>query len=177
MDEKHIKIIVALLVGIALVLVIGLATRISKKSAPIDNALKFGVSGASSTEILTKLQNNKFVQEIPQNATATTPVASAPAAPNVLEKLNFYDMKADKNGFTPSNIAVKNGDLVQIKLTSMDGDYDFSMPYTGMYIFVKKGETRDISFQTTGAGTFLFECRDYCPAGGKIQGEFVVMPK
>jgi len=177
MNSKYIRIIIVLLILIALILIVGIMFRTNKTEIPTNTTPQFGESEASTTEALTKLQRDKYVIDIPVNAEPTKPKDSSPAAPNSEVNLSLYEIKAIKTGFSPSNITVTSGDFVQMKFTAVDGDYDFSMPYFGIYQFVKKGETKDISFQSTNSGTLLFECRDHCPPSGKIEGQFVVIPK
>lgn len=117
-----------------------------------------------------------FAPEVPEDAVPTVPQHESPAAPNTEVKLGFFDMSVSASGYEPSSLTVKLGNLVQIKLTGVGGAYDFSMPWTGLYQKVNDGETKQISFQTTSVGTFLFECRDFCPVGKKIQGELIVTP-
>ncbi len=68
------------------------------------------------------------------------------------------------------------GDVVQIRLTAVGGDYDFAVPWSGLYTAVKEGETKQITFGATSAGTFVFMCRDLCPGGRTINGSIVVIP-
>jgi heme/copper-type cytochrome/quinol oxidase subunit 2 len=125
---------------------------------------------------LLNLQENKFTPEVPKNATETTPQAEAPAAPNVSAKLGFYDIDMSKDGFSPSSVAVKRGNLVKLRVTAVDGDYDFVIPYLEMSVSIKKGETRQVSFQADAEGTFLFECSTACPSNKKISGMLVMIP-
>ncbi len=176
MSSKYIRTIVALLVIIAVIVVLGFFFRSRKQEVSPSSSPQFGGGEASTTEILTNLQKNKYVPDIPINAKPTKPKESSPAAPNSKVNLGLFEIQGTKDGFNPSSIIVTSGDLVQMKFTAVDGDYDFSMPYFGLYQFAKKGETKNISFQTTGEGTLLFECKDHCPSKGKIEGQFVVMP-
>jgi hypothetical protein len=129
----------------------------------------------SPNELL-NLQENKFTAEVPRNATETVAAAEAPAAPNVSAKLGFYDIAMSKDGFSPASIAVKKGNLAKLRVTAVDGDYDFVIPYLEMSVSIKKGETRHISFQVDAQGTFLFECQLQCPLNKKIMGTLVMIP-
>lgn len=121
-----------------------------------------------------------YSPEVPNDVVTTTiSKAEAPASSNpaLNTKMRFYDMKAMSQGFTPSNIAVKKGDTVQIDFTAVDGDYDLNFPYLGAYFStVKKGETKKLPFDTSLSGTFIFECKSSCPASGRIQGTLIVLP-
>ncbi len=121
-----------------------------------------------------------YSPEIPKDVVTTTVgKAEAPASgnPSLDTKMRFYDMKATVRGFSPSNIAVNKGDTVEIDFTAVDGAYDLDFPYLGAYFStVKKGEMKKFPFDTSIPGTFIFECRNSCPPGGKIQGTLIVLP-
>lgn len=117
-----------------------------------------------------------FTPEVPADAAPTPPAVEAPAAPGRDERLGIFDMTVSAAGYNPSALTVKLGDLVQIRLTASGGNYDFAMPWSGLYQSVKNGETKQVSFQTTAAGTYLFQCQNMCPSGKTIQGNLVVVP-
>ncbi|MCX6788855.1 MAG: cupredoxin domain-containing protein [Candidatus Jorgensenbacteria bacterium] len=118
-----------------------------------------------------------YTAEVPKNATATVPVASAPAAPGSDASLGFYNLKIDSSGFHPNSITVKKGNIIRIEVTSVDGDYDMEIPQSGMYWAIKKGEMKPFMYTAEQAGTFLFKCRDFCPAGKVFQGTIITLDK
>ncbi|MCL4404067.1 cupredoxin domain-containing protein [Patescibacteria group bacterium] len=133
-----------------------------------------GGAGSSSTA---SAPPPVYTPTVPENATATKPVVSAPAAPNVTEQLGIFNMTVSASGFSPSNITVPEGNLVQIKITATGGTYDFTIPYMGISSVIPKGTTQTVSFGATSAGTFAFSCDKDCPQSGKIGGTIVVLPK
>lgn len=144
----------------------------------LPGAMGPGTEGGGTSEGTEGVMDGKrvFTPEVPQNAVPTVPEHEAPAAPGSSASLGIFEMNVSSAGFSPSSLVVELGNLVQIRLTAVGGDYDFSMPWTGLYQKVNEGETKQISFQTTAAGTYAFECRDLCPLSGKIQGELIVTP-
>lgn len=170
MTKRQIAIVITLAVVVLGGIVIGVVT---KRPGGDDTVTPNGGQEPTSNPSLPEVP---YVSEVPANATLTVPVHEAPAAPNVPQTLGIFSMTVSENGFNPDSITVKNGNLVQINLTAKGGDFDFSMPYTGLYTAVGNNETKQISFQTTGTGTFVFECRDHCPSGKKIQGTVIVIP-
>lgn len=118
----------------------------------------------------------KFSSDVPLNAAPTTPDIEAPAAQDGAARFGRFNISVSREGYAPATITVKLGNLVQINLTAVGGNYDFSMPWSGLYQMVNSGETKQISFQTTSAGTYVFECRDLCPAGKTISGRLIVLP-
>ncbi len=117
-----------------------------------------------------------YSNEVPVGALPTKPASEVPAAANTQAQLGIFDMTVGASGYSPATLTVRQGNLVQIKLTATDGNYDFSLPYLGIYASVNKGETKNISFGATTSGSYIFECRDFCPSGSKIQGALIVLP-
>lgn len=128
------------------------------------------------------IQNSKELQE--KKYTAETPKDSAPTKPTetiMLENGNgnqqgIFAITASASGYTPASITVKSGDIITFQLTAQGADYDMFSSSMGFYLSAKKGTTEEIGFKTSLPGTFLFECRDNCPLGGKIQGTIIVLP-
>jgi len=127
-------------------------------------------------ESVEELAEKKYTAEIPTGTVETKPEKEAPAAPNVTAKLGIYDLLMTRNGFSPSSVTVKKGNLATISITAVDADYDVKIPYMEMWTTIKKGEKKNLSFQTNTSGTFVFECDKLCPVGGKVQGTLIVLP-
>ncbi len=117
-----------------------------------------------------------YTSDVPKDAQLDEPETEVPAAPGTDETLGIFNIKVSKDGYEPSTLTVKKGNLIQINLTAVDGDFDFSMPYKSLYQFVKKGETKQVSFGVKTSGTYNFMCRDYCPGNKVIEGKLIVIP-
>ncbi|KKU91714.1 MAG: hypothetical protein UY23_C0001G0320 [Candidatus Jorgensenbacteria bacterium GW2011_GWA1_48_11] len=176
MTRKQIVILAALGVFVILVLALGFLTNrggVLPNGYSPENSLP-GVLNPSATGTA-----GVYSSEVSKDAVLTVPKNEAPASanPNLDTQIKFFDMKAAKTGFTPDSITVNKGDNLQIDFTAVDGDYDLNIPYLGAYFSaVKRGATKRLIFDTSLPGTFLFECRDHCPSGGKIQGMLIVLP-
>jgi len=92
-------------------------------------------------------------------------------------KSGFFKINISRIGYEPETIAVKKGDLVNIEITSKDGNYDIFLPGT-FYLFIPRNETKTLAFETNAypTGTYNFRCRDYCPVGKIISGSFIILP-
>lgn len=121
-----------------------------------------------------------YSASVPASA-APTPAQSVVAAtpnPSLPIKNRTYNMSASASGFNPSSITVNAFDTITLEFTAVDGTYDFSIPYLGAYFYpVQKGQTKELILTASGAGTFTFQCRDYCPPGGAIKGTLTVIPQ
>ena len=169
MTRNQILIIVGLIVFLLIVVAIGVWSNKNVQTAP-------GTMTGPS-ELPQVATSTAYTPEVPKNVTVTVPTASAPAAPDSSAQLGIFNVTIDKTGFHPSSLVVKDGNIVQIKATSLDGDYDFYIPKKEMYQMIKKGETKPLMFTANMVGTFLFECRDYCPGGQQIQGTLITVAK
>ena len=170
MDKSKLWILEGTSIGIAVVLAVIFISR------GVNLNSKTPASGDSSAVDSAAPKEIKYSTSVPTDVKPTTPTESAPVGDGKSE-LNFFNLVASKNGFSPSIITVKKGDLAQLKFLAQDGDYDFFIPATALHDSAKKGETKQILIQLTDSGTFVFECRDSCPASGKISGQLIVLPQ
>lgn len=158
-----------------LVLLLGVGVAMFQRNrVPINELLPVG----QETEIPGTPQGPPvFAPSVPEDAVPTLPASEAPAAPGAREQSKTFSVQVSDEGYDPSVITVRLGDLVRLDLTARGGEYDFVMPYSGLSQRVKHGDTKPVSFQATTVGTFDFMCREYCPPGKVIQGKFIVLPR
>ena len=168
MDKTQTIIVFVIVVLVVAAIVYVILSSGNKTSEPI------GVTTESPPS--PSAVSKTYKAEVPKDAVLSTPVRETPAAPNVEEKLGIYEIRITKNGFDPLTLTVKKGNLVQLRITAVDADYDWSMPYSGLYKTIKKGETGDVGpWGATLAGTFIFECRNLCPLENTT-GSLIVIP-
>jgi len=180
MTKKQTYILSSLGVLVVLLVAWGVFFRNGTGYVPGGQLEPAGQSSGIGTNTPPKNNIPVFSPDVPVDATPSVPKNEAPASanPTLGTKLLFFDLKAVAGGFTPSSFTVHKGDSLHISFTAVDGDYDLDFPYLGAYFSaVKKGQTKDVPFDTSISGTFAFECRDYCPASGKIQGSLIVLPQ
>ncbi|MBI4033938.1 MAG: cupredoxin domain-containing protein [Candidatus Brennerbacteria bacterium] len=176
MNRKQLVVLV--LVGVAVIvgIVIGVFSR--KGGPPPSEPSGAPIAGEETGEPEVQAPVvPEFSPETPKNAEPTKPTAAeSPAAPGAEEKFGAFNMTVSSAGFNPNSITVRKGDAVQIRLTAVGGDYDFDMPYKGLYVMVPEGETKQITFGINTAGSYGFMCRDFCPQGRTISGTLIVLP-
>ena len=87
--------------------------------------------------------------------------------PNVEQQSDevFFDITSQQWKFEPNTIAVKQGQTVVIRITSVDVPHGFALDDYNIYTFVPPGQTVDIKFIATEKGTFEFFCNVYCGEG------------
>ena len=177
MSKKQIVILVSLGLFVVAAVVAGL---ISKGRYFVSTGPSDGASGLE--DVFAKKvpgSNGFYTPAVPENAELSKPKLEAPASANssLDTKMRFFDLRATKGGFEPSSFTVNKGDTLQVDFTAIDADYDLDIPHLGAYFkVVKRGESRRLPFSASAPGTFIFQCRDYCPAGGPIKGQLIVLP-
>ncbi|MEX1014310.1 MAG: cupredoxin domain-containing protein [Candidatus Paceibacterota bacterium] len=106
----------------------------------------------------------------------TEPDRQIRAARNIEAQIRTFNVIVSSSGYSLEEIVVNQGDTVDIRLTSPEGNYDIEIPDYGLYQNIPQGESRILNFQTTNPGEFIFQCRDNCPDGNKINGRLIVKP-
>jgi len=178
MSRKQI-IIIAVLVGFVLAEAVVFILQSRSARPALNQSPTEQVARTQAEQILggTATSSPKqFAPEVPKAAPETKPQTEAPAAPGSSNKFNSYAITISASGFNPDMISVKKGTTVQLKLKAQGGTYDASIPYLGLYQKINPGEEKMITVTINTPGTYLIECRDFCPAGKKIKGELVVIP-
>lgn len=173
-QRQKITLIVSVLVVLGLIIA-GITT---KKNVPARNGNESAGSGLEKNapaETSEEKQNEVFTEETPAFAKLSKPKEETVADKGTGAKLGTFEMKIYGSGYAPNELTVKKGDVVQIRISAVDGDYDFTIPYIGIYQLVEKENAKTVSFRATDTGTLTFTCRDYCPRTGK-EGKLIVIP-
>ena len=85
------------------------------------------------------------------------------------------NVNSKKFEFEPGTIRVKQGDLIEVRLTSTDIPHGFGIRAFEVNERVGKGEEKVFRFTASEAGTFPIICTVYCGAGHKnMRGELIV---
>ena len=112
-----------------------------------------------------------LVGPVPTALHADTPAQDAPAARRVVR------MSAERFLFTPSEITVEEGTVLEIRLTSDDTDHGFRIIGSTIDVSIPKrnrGEAVAV-FTATKPGDYTFECSHMCGAGhGFMRGRIHV---
>lgn len=107
-------------------------------------------------------------------ALALRAIAQEPAAAPAGE-VREIQMTAKKYEFNPNLITVKKGERVTLIITALDRDHGFKLEAFGINQRLKKGDATTIEFTADKAGTFPFQCSEFCGFGhGRMKGKLVV---
>ena len=111
----------------------------------------------------------------PARGQAQAPVAQAPAAAGAATEAHEIQVTAKKYEFSPNPITVKKGEHVKLVITALDHDHGFKLEAFNINQKLQKGEATTIEFTADKAGTFPFQCSNFCGLGhGKMKGKLVV---
>lgn len=121
----------------------------------------------------------EMTTEIDEDATSTEAdeVVEVEGDSESDEQLGMYTVTVSSEGYSPDSLVIEEGTIVSVTFKAQDGTYDFHIPATGNYLQAEAGEEDESSFRINETGTYRFECRDFCPASGKIQGTLQVSPQ
>lgn len=170
-------ILAGLVLFVALVSIFGIRSKSDvNQNEPGKVATSTKVNSLFNATSTSSKNADVFNPEVPKDAVPSTPQTGGSAGKALTGGTGIFELSMTKDGFSPEIITVKNKSFIQLKVTAVDGDYDFSIPYLEMYLKLKKGETKPASLTTDTVGTFAIECRDVCPANGKIKGALIVTP-
>lgn len=84
---------------------------------------------------------------------------------------------AERFAFTPSRVVVKQGELVELVVSSDDTDHGLRIPAAGIDAAIPqqgKGEVR-VRFIAGNKGEFAFECSRPCGAGHNLMRGVIVV--
>ena len=92
---------------------------------------------------------------------------SAWAATARQQKAEVVDVTVERFSFTPSELRVKAGTPLEIRLRSEDTDHGFRILGTDINVTIpKRGRgVATVTFQPPSAGRYVFECSKLCGAG------------
>ena len=88
--------------------------------------------------------------------------------------LRDFEIRAEGGKYFPDKVVVNDGDIITVKLTAVDGDYNIFFPDFGSYLAAKQGETKKTQFQATPFGQYRFHCE---ACGNGAEGTLIVNEK
>ncbi|MBT3690261.1 hypothetical protein HOE31_04420 [bacterium] len=80
-------------------------------------------------------------------------------------EMKEFSLIAKKWEFEPSVITVNEGDMVKLKITSIDVDHGIAIPDFDINVDLNVNEEVEVIFEADKVGTFSFTCSIYCGSG------------
>lgn len=94
---------------------------------------------------------------------------------NDAQNVKEFDIIAKQWSFEPDTIIVDKGDMVKLRIKSVDVDHGISIPEFGVNERLKSGKTVKVEFVADKTGTFTFFCNVICGAGhNNMRGTLIV---
>ncbi len=85
------------------------------------------------------------------------------------------EMTAERYHFTPDELHVKVGTLIQLKIKSINGTHGFNLGDFGIDEILEEGDTKVIEFYAQQKGEYDFRCSHFCGFGHfGMNGKIVV---
>ena len=87
-----------------------------------------------------------------------------------------FDVTASRFRFEPASLEVREGDRIALTFRSADGTHGIAIPELKVKATIPKGGSPvTVEFVAAKAGTFKFECSEYCGSGHRqMKGRLVV---
>lgn len=90
-------------------------------------------------------------------------------------EIKEFTMTAKQWKFEPNTITVNQGDLVRLKITSIDVAHGIAIPGYRINEYLSPGQTISIEFTADRKGTFPFACSVSCGVGHSgMSGKIIV---
>jgi len=86
------------------------------------------------------------------------PTTVVPASPGGSESLRRFSLEIQGDKFSPDTVIINKGDVVELSITALDKNYDFTQPDFGFKKSISRGQTQEIGFQASAVGKFTFFC-------------------
>jgi len=91
--------------------------------------------------------------------------------------VRVIELKARKFAFDPATVIVKQGEKIQLRVTSEDVMHGIAIADYDIERKLPPNETQVIEFTAGNAGRHHFHCSVFCGSGhGDMHGELVVLP-
>jgi len=127
-----------------------------------------------SVEELKKIEVPEPGAKISENV--AVPNESLKAGPKTDSKLRIFELKGENGQLLPNDFRAYQDDIINIKLTAVDQDYDFRLDGYNIQMKANKGETKMVEFQVLNLGIYNFYCY-LCRTKNDPAGKVVVVPK
>lgn len=134
---------------------------------PIKGLIVFSAIIIVGLFFLGKIDKNKKATSSPDSSfVASSAGSSSAGSANILtNRTREIKVTARQFSFRPNPIKVKLGEMVRLRIRSVDVAHGFSLPEFGVNEVLRPGKEVTVEFQATRKGRFQFFCSIACGAG------------
>ncbi len=159
MNKRNLFILIVAVVAVVLLVFLGGDFK-KKKEMPVDVFRPDNPDVAAAGNAVS----------VPESAAAPANVSESSGSRTSVT-LRDFEIKAEKGKFMPSKVVVNDGDVMTVRFTAIDADYNIFFPDFGVYAVASKGQTVKRQFQATPYGQYEFFCKD---CSNDTQGTLIV---
>ena len=154
---------IAIIAGLGLVVVLVGVYFWFSKSQPVSSPGSPAVPSSPSiqpqystrTEVPKSIKVPEKGEEV-KNENVAIPLETSPISYGAESQHRLFEIEASGNRFSPSEIAVNQGDIVSVNLKATGKNYDFTVPDYYVKETVGAGQVKNISFKALPDGRFIF---------------------
>jgi len=157
-------------IGLAIIAFVALALAgcVQQSSSPTPTQVQITAT-ATATPASTALPTTTPTIQPTGQATSTPSPSATQGA------VKEFTMTAKQWSFEPSEIRVSKGDIVKLKIKSVDVEHGFKLPDFGVDANLQPGQEVTVEFTADKAGTFTFSCNVFCGSGhSEMEGTLIV---
>ena len=163
-----------LILFLLLVLVVSCVSQTKKETIDSSNIITIGSTDAP-TDTPVKVSDVPKVTEPDKTSSDDTKSASVEKNDGVSPSIKEIEMTSKNFEFSPSEIRVKEGDEVKLKITTEEGHHGIGIPIFGVHADLPEGSVKEVTFVASKKGTFPFYCNVPCGPGHKeMKGTLIV---
>ncbi len=102
-------------------------------------------------------------------------ISPSPSLSSSNQSVKEFTLTAKNWAFTPSQIKVKQGEKLRLKIKSVDVTHGFFLPDFNINENLEPGKEKIVEFVADKKGKFSFICSVYCGDGhSQMRGELIV---
>jgi len=167
-----------IILGIVAVIVIILAVVFYKPSSKTGLAptVTPGIGNTSPTKA--EVPKDAKVYEVGETAPEGVAVPLSVSDYGISGKLRYYEATIEGGKFTPNTFSCYVGDLLKIKFTAADNDYDVVIPDMNMgFPLIEKGTSQTLEGYMLDPGKYTFYCQKCGGLDSEGVGYIIVVPQ
>ncbi len=144
--------------------------------APSDQTVS-GSNQPQSPQSGTPSQQPQPQKQFPNDYSLTKPDQELSMGNGSNNELRIYNVTLDASGFTPSEIVVNQGDVLQINLKAGAAPVDLNSYDLHTYLWAPAGQTQSGSIVLPKSGLFIMSCKNNCAGANNPTLALAVLPK
>lgn len=170
-----ILVIIILVIIVVLIIYYLASFRISKFQKQVSpTSTVYGFPSGFTVEELKKIKVPEKGEKAEKGI--AVPLEVVQSASEASSKIRIFELKGEGGKLSPQSFIAYQNDILNIKITALDNDYDFRLEGYNLETKAKKGGTKTIEFQALNIGKYNFYC-SLCRTKENPAGSIIIVPK